>query len=75
MYLYITSRGDFSSIPEQLLNSFGKPEFSMTLNLAKRSSLARENINLVIEKLNNDGFFLQMPPLVSDDKNHLKAEN
>ncbi len=74
-YLYVTKKDEFSSVPEQLLKTFGKPEFSMTVNLAKRSCLARENISIVREQLTNDGYFLQMPPLESDNKNYLSPEN
>jgi len=73
-YLYVTSRDDFSPVPEPLLKSFGEPDFSMTLNLAKRAHLARENIEIVREKLTQDGYFLQMPPLVSDNINYLSPE-
>ncbi|MCP4270671.1 MAG: YcgL domain-containing protein [Gammaproteobacteria bacterium] len=74
-YLYVTKKDEFSSVPEQLLKTFGKPEFSMTVNLAKRNCLARENIAIVREQLTNDGYFLQMPPLESDNKNYLSPEN
>jgi len=74
MYLYVSNRDDFSSVPEQLLKSFGCPDFSMMINLENRTSLAREDINKVREKLTTDGFFLQMPPLETDDKNHLLKE-
>jgi len=74
-YLYVTMKDDFSCIPEQLLKTFGKPDFSMTLNLAKRTHLARENIEVVREQLSKDGFYLQMPPLVSDNKNYLSPED
>ncbi len=74
-YLYVTKMDDFSSVPEQLIKMFGEPDFSMTLNLAKRTHLARENIEIVREQLSNDGYFLQMPPLESDNKNYLSPEN
>ncbi len=75
MYLFVKNRDDFSSVPEQLLKSFGVPDFSMTLNLAKRNRLARVDIHIVRENLTTDGFFLQMPPLETDDKNYLSANN
>ena len=63
MYLYIPVKDDFSQIPEPLMKAFGKPEFSLQLNLAKRQKLARVNIEEVKEKIESEGFFLQMPPV------------
>ena len=75
MYLYIVSRDDFTEVPEQLLKVFGKPDFSMMINLQKRSKLARVDIDVVNEKLQGDGYYLQMPPSIVDDQNYLKLEN
>ena len=71
MYLYIIKKDDFSAVPEQLVKIFGKPEFSMMLNLKKRDRLARVDIDLVNEKLTVEGYYLQMPPVVLNDQNYL----
>ncbi len=68
MYLYIPKRDDFSEVPEELLKVFGKPEFSLQLNLAKRNKLARVNIDEVKQSLIEQGYFLQLPPVI---ENHL----
>ncbi|MCO7227267.1 YcgL domain-containing protein [Pleionea sp. CnH1-48] len=73
MYLYITERDDFSSVPEALMKVFGEPSFVMLINLAKRDKLARENIEDVKEALNTQGFYLQMPPVV--EANQVAAQN
>ncbi len=62
MYLYVLKRDDFEPVPEALLKAFGKPEFALQLNLAKRDKLAREDISEVKAKLTEQGFYLQMPP-------------
>lgn len=62
MYLYLTQKDKFDQVPEPLMKAFGEPEFAMQLNLAKRDRLAREDINVVKEKLQEVGYFLQMPP-------------
>lgn len=62
MYLYISKRDDFSIVPQELLKIFGKPEFSMQINLGKLKKLARVDINKVKENLSQEGYFLQMPP-------------
>lgn len=71
MYLYLTQKDDFSDLPEALLKAFGKPEFSMMVNLDKREKLAREDIHKVKTALEQEGFYLQMPPSVSEDFNQL----
>ena len=71
MYLYTLGKDDFSAVPEQLLKAFGKPEFSMLVNLHKRDKLARVDIDIVSEKLTDDGYYLQMPPTILHDQNFL----
>lgn len=68
MYLYLSIRDDFSSIPEALLKLFGKPEFALQLNLKKRKQLSRVDIIEVKAKLKSDGFYLQMPPVIHQNK-------
>ena len=65
-YLYIAKKDDFGSVPAALLESFGKPQFVLVANAKKRSSLAGIEISEFIEKFNQQGFYLQLPP---------KAEN
>lgn len=67
LYLYITCKDDFSSVPETLLKSFGQLEFVMELELTPDRSLARENVNHVMENLSQKGFFVQMPPLITPE--------
>ena len=71
MYLYVIKKDDFSAVPQELIAAFGQPEFSMVINLDKRDKLARVDINNVREQLDGDGFYLQMPPNISDDQNYL----
>ncbi|WED22576.1 YcgL domain-containing protein [Vibrio sp. JC009] len=60
-YLYIPKRDDFSQVPEQLMQMFGKPTFVMLIKLDERK-LAQVDIEKVKESLNEQGFFLQLPP-------------
>ena len=60
-YLYVTQKDDFSKVPEALLQSFGKMEFVMALELSPERKLAREDANKVIASLNSQGFFIQLP--------------
>lgn len=63
-YLYIEKRDDFSRVPEELLKSFGQPQFAMAVNLANRQKLANADIEKVREALAGQGYYLQLPPPV-----------
>ncbi|MEE9337213.1 MAG: YcgL domain-containing protein [Methylococcaceae bacterium] len=62
LYLYVEKKDDFSKIPETLLNSFGRLEFVMDLELIVGLKLAREDVNKVLASLKDKGFFVQIPP-------------
>lgn len=63
-YLYIEKKDDFSRILDELLQSFGEPQFAMLLNLADRQRLAHADIEKVKKALVEQGFYLQVPPPV-----------
>lgn len=65
-YLFIEKKDDFSRVPEELLKSFGKPVFSMLINLANRDKLANADIEKVKQELTDTGYYLQFPPPVED---------
>ncbi|AQM19883.1 YcgL domain-containing protein [Vibrio anguillarum] len=60
-YLYVTKKDDFSQVPDTLMAMFGKPTLVMVVKLEGRT-LAQVNIEKVKESLENEGFFLQLPP-------------
>ena len=62
LYLYIANKDDFSKVPDVLLNSLGKIEFVMDIELFPERKLAREDAGKVIERLREQGFFVQLPP-------------
>ncbi|WP_105902437.1 YcgL domain-containing protein [Vibrio gangliei] len=61
MYLYIPKKDDFSDVPEALLQMFGKPIFVMVMKMEGRK-LALVDIEKVKQSLNDEGYFLQLPP-------------
>jgi len=63
-YLYVEKKDDFSRLPEELLQGFGKPQFSMVINLGQRKKLASADIEKVKQSLLEQGYYLQVPPLV-----------
>ena len=64
LYLYIDKRDDFSAVPDALLQSLGRLNFVMELQLDPQRKLAKEDVKKVIESLQNKGFFIQLPPTI-----------
>jgi uncharacterized protein YcgL (UPF0745 family) len=62
LYLYVANKDDFSAVPEALLNTLGKMEFVMDLELHPERKLSREKAVKIIEDIKDKGFFLQLPP-------------
>lgn len=61
-YLYVERENDFSRVPQIVLDLLGSLELVLDIDLAKRERLARAEITEVINKLMEQGFFLQLPP-------------
>nr|WP_318381372.1 YcgL domain-containing protein [uncultured Enterobacter sp.] len=75
-YLYVEKKDDFSRVPDALMQSFGQPQLAMLFPLDGRKQLANADIEKVKEALNNQGYYLQMPPPVENLlKQHLAAGN
>ncbi len=60
-YLYISKKDDFSQVPDKLMEMFGKPVFVMVIKLEGRT-LAQVDVEKVKASLDEEGFFLQLPP-------------
>ncbi len=63
MYLYVDQKEGLKSIPEDLLVTLGNPESVMTFPLTKSKKLARVKASEVLESIERQGYFLQMPPV------------
>ena len=59
-YLYLTTKDDFSVVPEELLKVFGPPEFSFSFDLTEGRKLAKEDPAEVIDNLEKLGYHLQL---------------
>jgi uncharacterized protein YcgL (UPF0745 family) len=70
MYLYLTKEDDFEDVPELLMAGFGKPSLVMELELSSQRPLARVDVCRVIQQLDEEGYFLQMPPNLRPDIYH-----
>ncbi|MFW1754853.1 YcgL domain-containing protein [Acinetobacter wanghuae] len=71
MYLYVArpqteSEADtfepLSVLPEAVQTAFGRATFVMHLELSESRKLARVNVLHVMDSIETNGFFLQMPP-------------
>lgn len=65
-YLYIEKKDDFSRVPPDLMVRFGKPVLSMLLPLNGSKKLAAADINKVKQDLQDQGFYLQLPPPIEN---------
>lgn len=61
-YLYLADGLVFDDLPAELRVAFGEPVFVMRLRLDEGRRLARVDVRLVLERLREPGWFLQLPP-------------
>lgn len=61
-YIYINQKDNFENVPEQLLLLFGEPEFALEFELTQDRKLALADATQVIQSINEQGYYLQMPP-------------
>ncbi|MFT6269654.1 MAG: hypothetical protein ACJAVV_002481 [Alphaproteobacteria bacterium] len=61
-FLYVEKRDDFAAVPEGLMKQFGVPIFVMLIPLSKRETVAGINRDKLVERIQAEGFYLQLPP-------------
>ena len=61
-YLYIERADDFSRVPDSLLRLLGELEQVIHLTLDEGKPLANANVIEVMQLLESQGYYLQMPP-------------
>ena len=67
MYLYVKKEEGLTKVPAELLAIFGSPQPAMVLLLTPDKKLARVSVEKVVESLESQGFYLQMPPRDGQD--------
>ncbi|MEE9494316.1 MAG: YcgL domain-containing protein [Gammaproteobacteria bacterium] len=60
-YLYVEQSDDFSRVPESLIGLMGDLEFVLKTCLSPEKSLAQVGVAEVMQQIQEQGFFLQMP--------------
>lgn len=66
MYLYIEKAKGLKSVPEALMDIFGKPIHVADMLLTEERKLARTDAVKVLQEIDDKGFYLQMPPPKED---------
>jgi len=61
-YLYVEQKTGLKDLPEALLEVFGPAEKTLTLILTEDKKLARAEAARVMADIEEQGFYLQMPP-------------
>jgi uncharacterized protein YcgL (UPF0745 family) len=61
-YLYLACDREFDDLPAEFRQAFGEPVFVMNLQLRPDRPLARVPVMRVIEALEDQGYFVQLPP-------------
>jgi uncharacterized protein YcgL (UPF0745 family) len=61
-YLFLPVGGVYDDLPDELRARFGEPMLIMKLDLQADSRLAQAEAPRVIEALETEGYFLQLPP-------------
>ncbi|WP_313089081.1 YcgL domain-containing protein [Pseudomonas sp.] len=74
MYLYVLRSDALARVPDALLAAFGPPQLAFEMVLTPERKLAREDIAVVLENLETQGYHLQMPPPEDDYIEHLPDE-
>ena len=61
-YLFVPARERLERVPPALLETMGRLELVIELELHTGRPLAREDVRLVMRNLEDQGYHLQMPP-------------
>ncbi|WP_043318936.1 YcgL domain-containing protein [Microbulbifer sp. HZ11] len=75
MYLYVAKQDGLARVPEKLQEMFGKPVHVTTLLVTPERKLARADVDKVINALQDQGYYLQMPPVVDDEMRAIATQN
>lgn len=62
MYVFVDKKDGLKKLPEALNKQTGKIELAMGLVITPDKKLANANAKDVLESIDTQGFYLQMPP-------------
>ena len=61
-YVFVPRADDFEEIPGNLQAYLGRLEFALELELTPERQLARTDGRTVLDHIEQDGFYVQLPP-------------
>lgn len=67
MYLYVDRADAMTRVPQPLQDLFGTPRHVMDMMLTPERKLSRVAAQDVLAGIRDNGFFLQMPPVVDEE--------
>ena len=62
MYIYVDRKDGLDKVPDELLARFGSIESVMLIKITAEKKLAQVCAKDVLSSIENQGFFVQMPP-------------
>lgn len=65
LYVYVPQEQGVENIPEALLERMGQLSEVMTINISPDRKLARAEATKVLGEIDENGFYLQLPPDIS----------
>lgn len=75
LYLFVDRNEGLSRVPAALLERFGESRLVMTLVLTPERQLARADAGRVLAAIEENGYFLQLPPPKDSDMQLLRQKN
>ncbi len=75
MYLYVQKQDGLEKVPENLRQLFGTPVHVTTMLITPERKLARADVQKVMNALQEQGYYLQMPPVQDDEMRAIAVQN
>lgn len=75
MYLYVPFGDELEALPEPLLAQFGELEVVLSLDITPQRRLARVSVADVLKAIEDQGFYLQMPPTPAELLSRNRADD
>lgn len=62
LYIYVNRDEGLDRVPQDLMKKFGEPSLALSFVLTAERRLAKEDPEKVLAAINDNGFYLQLPP-------------
>ena len=75
LYLYVDKKEGTARVPAALLSRVGALESAMLIMLEPERKLARADAARVLDAIETQGFYLQLPPQLDTDMQTMRLQN